>query len=69
MEGIVRTPALSFMNETKTMSSNNLDQYEVSLFEGLHDLKGAVLYLQNIFVTRTFDSGLRLPTLYCIYYI
>ena len=40
MAGIIRTPALSFNNEIRTLSSLNLDKYEVSMYEGLHDLKG-----------------------------
>ena len=40
MSGKIRTPALSFNNETQSMSSLNLEHYEVSLYEGLHDLKG-----------------------------
>lgn len=40
MKGIVRTPALSFGYENRSMKELNLEQYEVSLFEGLHDLKG-----------------------------
>ena len=45
MKGIIRTPALSFNNETKSMSDLNLSTYEVSPFEALHDTKG---HIKNI---------------------
>ena len=42
MSGLIRTPALSFNDEDKTMSDLNLAMYEVVPYEGLHDTKGHI---------------------------
>ena len=44
MKGIIRTPALCYGYEDMEMKELNLEEYEVSLFEGLHDLKGSICF-------------------------
>lgn len=52
MKGLIRTPVLSYGYKDRTMANLNLDNYEVFLFEGLHDIKG-IFILHMLFLFRS----------------
>ena len=58
MKGIIRTPAMSYNNETKSMEELSLEHYEVSPIEPLHDIKGHIKNLWCV-LPHVLDHGLK----------
>ena len=48
LRGVASVPALLLTNPTQSLSSLNIDKYEVVTSEPLHDLKGYIINLLTV---------------------
>lgn len=56
MTGLVRVPAVCHLNNSISLLSRNMGQYEISPVEPLHDIKGHIKNIWEIFPTCCNDD-------------